>query len=312
MALRVIKDKSRAEVLPGLVQGCVVVIGVLDGVHLGHQKLISAAGCVADGLPVVALTFDPHPSVVLGLQEIPILTDLIEREEQLKQSGADEMVVLEFTKDRSNQSPAEFISQVLVTQLNAKHVIVGENFTFGHRAQGNLATLIAAEEFQTHPQSLQTDSSGPITSSRVRKALARGDMSATTRLLGRDYRVCGEVVHGQHLGRDLGYPTANVKVLPQRGLPVDGVYAGWVSLAGESSRSPAAISLGQNSTFGSTERTLEAYVIGPHDLDLYGEQICVDFVQILRPMKTFDSAEDLVRQMREDVASAQDLLGASD
>jgi len=309
--LQTLDDLSAMSVLPGLNTGSSVVIGVLDGVHLGHRKLIAKAKAVAGALPVVVLTFDPHPSVLLGKSEVPVLTNLSEREALVTQAGADDMVVLQFTDARSNQSPQDFIDQVLTTQLNAKHVIVGENFTFGHKALGNPATLLATSDFDTHVEPLLTDTGGFVTSTRVRSALASGDMSEVQRLLGRHYQVCGEVVHGQHRGRELGYPTANVLVAPDRALPADGVYAGWVTRPGSAQRSPAAISLGQNSTFGSTERTLEAYVIGSHDLDLYGQVICVEFVQILRPMQTFGSAEELIQQMQVDVAAAQDLLATS-
>ena len=310
--MQLIDDVTPASVMPGVMAGSVVVIGVLDGVHLGHQQLLRRAQEVAGELPVVVLTFDPHPSVVLGQRVVPVLTDLREREALVRSAGADEMVVLQFTSTRASQSPADFITEVLQSQLNAAHVVVGENFTFGHRASGTVETLKSVATFETHVEPLMVDSGGTVTSTRVRGALAAGDISETSRLLGRRYRVCGEVVHGHHRGRELGYPTANVAVTPERALPADGVYAGRVFLAGELVGSPAAISLGQNSTFGSTERTLEAYVIGTHDLDLYGKELCVEFVQILRPMQTFASAEDLVAQMKEDVSAAKDLLAASD
>ncbi len=311
MSLHTLDDFSEVSVLPGLTGGSAVVIGVLDGVHLGHRELIAKAKDVAGGLTVVVLTFDPHPSVVLGKSEVPVLTNLSEREVLVTQAGADDMVVLQFTDARSNQSPQDFIDQVLITQLNVRHVIVGENFTFGHRALGNPATLLATSNFVTHVEPLLADTGGAVTSTRVRSALANGDISEVQRLLGRHYQVCGEVVHGKHRGRELGYPTANVLVSPDRALPADGVYAGWITRSADAEKSPAAISLGQNSTFGSTERTLEAYVIGSHDLDLYGQVICVEFVQILRPMQTFTSADELVAQMKDDVTAAQDLLATS-
>jgi len=305
--MQFIDDETAIGPLPGLANGCVTVAGVLDGCHLGHQKLLSVARNLAreTGLPVVALTFDPHPSVVLAKRDVALLSDLEKREALLREFGADEVVVLRFTPTRAAQQPNDFVQDVLVSQLNAKHVVVGENFTYGHKAQGDINSLARAKEFQTHATELVNDDSGPVTSTRIREALSRADMDAVTRMLGRGFEVCGEVVHGEHRGRELGYPTANVSISPHLALPADGVYAGWVQVG---KRYPAAISLGENSTFGSTKRTLEAYLIDVTDIDLYGKTVCVEFVSLLRPMVTFDSVATLVEQMGKDVSKARATL----
>lgn len=305
--MQFIDDETAIRSLPGLANGCVAAVGVLDGCHLGHQKLLSVAQNLAreTELPVVALTFDPHPSVVLAKREVALLSDLEKREALLRQFGADEVVVLRFTPTRAAQQPNDFVQDVLVGQLNAKHVVVGENFTYGHKAQGDTVSLASSKAFQTHATELVNDVAGPVTSTRIREALSRADMGEVARMLGRGFEVCGEVVHGEHRGRELGYPTANVSISPHLALPADGVYAGWVQVA---KRYPAAISLGENSTFGSTKRTLEAYLIDVADIDLYGKTACVEFVSLLRPMVTFDSVATLVEQMGKDVSEAMAAL----
>lgn len=305
--MQFIDDETAIRSLPGLANGCVAAVGVLDGCHLGHQKLLSVAQNLAreTELPVVALTFDPHPSVVLAKREVALLSDLEKREALLRQFGADEVVVLRFTPTRAAQQPNDFVQDVLVGQLNAKHVVVGENFTYGHKAQGDTVSLASSKAFQTHATELVNDVAGPVTSTRIREALSRADMGEVARMLGRGFKVCGEVVHGEHRGRELGYPTANVSISPHLALPADGVYAGWVQVA---KRYPAAISLGENSTFGSTKRTLEAYLIDVADIDLYGKTACVEFVSLLRPMVTFDSVATLVEQMGKDVSEARAAL----
>jgi len=305
--MQFIDDETAIRPLPGLANGCVTVAGVLDGCHLGHQKLLSVAQNLAreTGLPVVALTFDPHPSVVLAKRDVALLSDVEKREALLRQFGADEVVVLRFTPTRAAQQPNDFVQDVLVSQLNAKHVVVGENFTYGHKAQGDTNSLASSKAFQTHATELVNDVAGPVTSTRIREELSRADMGEVARMLGRGFEVCGEVVHGEHRGRELGYPTANVSISPHLALPADGVYAGWVQV---DKRYPAAISLGENSTFGSTKRTLEAYLIDVADIDLYAKTACVEFVSLLRPMVTFDSVATLVEQMGKDVSEARAAL----
>jgi riboflavin kinase/FMN adenylyltransferase len=308
--MKFITDDAPSEAIPALAQGSVVVAGVLDGCHLGHQSLINKATQLGreSGFQVVALTFDPHPSVVLANRDVPLLTTLPERERLLRALGVDEVVVLRFTTARASQDPSDFVQDVLIDRLNTKHLVVGENFTYGFKAKGNVSALMQTPEFRTHGSELISDEKGIITSTRVREALAHGDLTGVSRMLGRDFRVCGAVVHGEHRGRELGYPTANVSVAPNAALPADGVYAGW--LISDTSY-PAAVSLGANSTFGETSRTLEAHLIDVSGVDLYGKEVCVEFVSRLRAMVKFDSNDELVEQMGQDVEKAKALLGSA-
>jgi riboflavin kinase/FMN adenylyltransferase len=298
-----------------------VVIGNFDGVHLGHQHVIRTAREVADahGLQVVAVTFDPHPMAVLRPDHAPVtLTDIDTRTRLLMESGADDVLVIRFSREIAEWSPEEFIQRVLVDGLHARHVVVGANFRFGNRAAGDVATLVQAGEagdFEVDGVALD---GGPQvwSSTYVRTCLAAGDVEGAAEALGRPYSVVGEVVEGDRRGRELGYPTANV---PVRGLavPADGVYAGWLRVlpdpsAGSGHRGrplPAAISIGTNPTFqGDRERRVESYVLDRTDLDLYGRQVEVSFVARIRGMVTFDGIDALVATIRDDVERTRALL----
>ncbi len=302
----------------------VVTIGVFDGVHLGHQQVVAAVKARADalGLPAVVVTFDPHPSEVVRPGTHPsMLTSVRRRVELLRAAGADAVVVLPFTKELSLASPEEFVQKVLVGDLHVAEVVVGSNFRFGHRASGTVDTLRdlgATLGFTVDALDLQlaADASAEVCSSTaVRSAVAAGDVERAAELLGRPHALEGTVIHGDHRGRELGYPTANLQVEPAgSAVPAHGVYAGWL-VRGTGERLPAAISVGTNPTFDGQERRVESYVLdhdptgGPDDLDLYGEEVLVEFAARLRPMLTFTSVEDLVVQMAADTEQARALLG---
>ncbi|WP_159945131.1 MULTISPECIES: bifunctional riboflavin kinase/FAD synthetase [unclassified Nocardiopsis] len=297
----------------------VVAVGVFDGVHRGHQAILeTAAGHGRElGLPVVVVTFDPHPESVLRGTAPPVLTPLDRRVELLGAHGAEAVCVLPFTKDLSALTPEEFVRRVLVERLHASAVVVGEDFRFGHRAAGDVAALLglgAEYGFTADGVALVADGD-TITSTRVRGLLAGGAVAQAAELLGRPHRVEGEVVHGAARGRELlGFPTANMDLPPDTAVPGDGVYAGWlnraVPLAGSESRWPAAISVGTNPTFDGAERTVEAYALDRDDLDLYGLRMSVDFTTRIRGQERFESIDELIVAMRRDVDRCREVLGA--
>lgn len=298
---------------------CVVAVGVFDGVHRGHQAILATAvGRGRElGLPVVVVTFDPHPEAVLRGTTPAVLTHLDRRVELLTEHGADAVCVLPFTKELSSLSPEEFVRRVLVEGLRASAVVVGEDFRFGHRAAGDVAALVAlgAEyDFTADGVALVTDGD-TVTSTRVRGLLSEGEVSGAAALLGRPHRVEGEVVHGAARGRELlGFPTANMDLSPDTAVPDDGVYAGWlhraVALPEQDVSWPAAISVGTNPTFDGVERTVEAYALDRDDLDLYGLRMSVDFTVRIRGQKRFDSIDELIVTMRGDVDRCRELLRA--
>lgn len=296
----------------------VVTIGVFDGVHRGHQRIIGrvVADAAALGLPAVAVTFDPHPVEVVRPGAHPVMLSTLRRRVQLLgELGIDAVCVLPFTTEFSQLKPEEFAQAVLADRLHAARVVVGTDFRFGHRAAGDvtfLAELGGKYDFIAEGLDLLTDGGGRVSSTGIRKMLADGDVAGAAQDLGRLHRVEGVVVAGHRRGRALGFPTANLRTYPYTAIPGDGVYAGWLAAldeAGEESeRWPAAISVGTNPTFGGSERTVEAYALDRDDLELYGAEVAVDFAARLRGQARFDGIEALVRQMHEDVDQARSLL----
>lgn len=292
----------------------VVAIGNFDGVHLGHREVLAAARATRPGAPLVAVTFWPHPMVVLRPDAAPeLLCDLAERIDLLRHAGADEVRVVEFTRRVADWSPQEFVEHVLAP-LHPATVVVGENFRFGRRALGTVDTLreLGAGTFEVVVLPLVSDVVA-LSSSRVRHALAVGDVEAAAGVLGRPFRYTGIVVMGDQRGRTLGYPTANLTVPEGHACPADGVYAGWLTCLekADAEPMPAAISVGTNPTFDGVERRVETYVLDRTDLELYGCRIGVDFITRLRGQVKFDSLDDLIVQMDADVAAAREVLGAT-
>jgi riboflavin kinase / FMN adenylyltransferase len=293
----------------------VVTIGNFDGVHRGHQRVVGRATEIAAELrlPVVVVTFDPHPDeVVRPGSHPPFLSSVRRRAELLAGLGVDAVCVLPFTREFSQLGPDEFVHAVLVDRLHAARVVVGEDFRFGHRAAGDVALLGELGEkyeFTVEGVPLVTDDGVRVSSSEIRSLLAAGDVAGAARDLGRPHRVEGVVVRGRRRGRALGFPTANLETLPHTAIPADGVYAGWLTSLGPSGeeldRWPAAISVGTNPTFDERERSVEAYALDRDDLDLYGTHVAVDFVARLRGMERFESVDDLVAQMHRDVDAAR-------
>ena len=294
----------------------VVTIGNFDGVHLGHRALIGSAVAEGErhGVPVTALTFDPHPAAVLRPDAVPpALQSIDERIATLRAHGCDHVEVLAFDAALAARTPEEFVAELLVELLGAVAVVVGENFRFGAGAAGDVGLLrrLGAEHgFSVEAVGLVETGDGPVSSSAIRALLATGDLEAVERGLGRPFTLAGEVVRGEGRGRTIGVPTANVALDEGRALPADGVYACWATPEGQE-RVPAVVNIGWRPTFDGTSRTVEAHLLVDGAPDLYGASLGLAFVARIRGEERFDGPEALVARIREDVAAAQQLLGRS-
>ena len=290
--------------------GSVVLIGVFDGVHKGHQFLLNRAKEIADGRSVIALTFDPHPMQVFAPDRAPtLLTTLSDRVELLKIHNADQVAVLKFNEKFAAMSPQDFVKDVLVGQLSASTVIVGKNFTYGHKAAGNVDSLIndgLKYNFSVDVQDLKSGDGEVISSSRIRSLVTNGAVEEARALLSRPHRLDGVVVHGEKRGREIGYPTANLGNIEGQTIPCDGVYAGWLTVG--INFWPAAISIGTNPTFeGVRDRQVEAYAIDQVGLELYDKNASIEFGWRLRDTLKFDGLEPLLAQMKLDCDRARSL-----
>ncbi|CAN5459996.1 bifunctional riboflavin kinase/FAD synthetase [soil metagenome] len=304
-------------------QPSVVTLGNFDGVHRGHQAVLStvARQAAEQGRRSVAMTFDPHPVAILHPDRAPeqiISADY--RLDLMAHTGLDATLLLPFTREFAQLTPEEFVREVLVDGLHAAVMVVGSDTRFGVRNTGDIATLRELGErygFEVIAHDIAGGEAGGSrrwSSSAVRSDLREGDVASAAEVLGRLHRVSGEVVHGHHRGRELGYPTANLGSLSEGMIPADGVYAGWLERVDlppehEDRRLPSAISVGTNPTFTDVaQRTVEAYVLDRLDLDLYDEQVGIDFVARLRRNVKFDSIEELREQMSRDVAVCRSIL----
>ena len=290
----------------------VVTVGMFDGVHRGHRMLFDRVFEEAKRLQArsAVVTFDPHPLEVLAPDKAPcILTTLEQRLALFEEAGFDVALVLPFNRELAALTPIEFAREALVEELHVCKVLVGEDFRFGHDRAGNVATLADighAEGFECEAVGLLEGDEGKISSSDVRLLLREGHVEAAASLLGRGYRLAGEVMHGDERGRALGFPTANLKPHPRACLPGLGVYAGWWCWDGK--RLPAAINVGVRPTFKTDDAPLcEAYVLD-FDQDLYGERGEVEFTAFLRPEAKFESVDALIEQMHADVVFARTVL----
>lgn len=296
-------------------------VGVFDGLHRGHQQIIARARqrAAERDLPTVLLTFTPHPSeVVRPGSHPPQLTTNTRKAELAAELGVDVVVFLPFTLEFSKLSPEEFIHEAVVAGLHADAVVVGENFRFGHKAAGNVAMLSDLGRrwgFDAEGVTLLTEAGRPISSTYIRSCVEAGDMTAAAHALGRPHRLDGVVVRGDQRGRELGYPTANVRTASFAAVPADGIYAGrvarideWGNTLADLPTLPAAISVGSNPTFEGRHRSVEAFVLD-FEGDLYGQNLGVEFVSRLRGMVKFDSVADLITQMAADVVQTRQLLG---
>jgi riboflavin kinase/FMN adenylyltransferase len=293
---------------------CVVTVGVFDGVHRGHRQLIARAVERAHerGLPAVVVTFDPHPAELIRPGTHPArLSTLDRRAELVAEAGADVFCVIPFTEALSRMAPAGFAHEVLVDRLHAAVVVVGSNFTFGHRAEGDVGTLAELGRrfgFACEALDLVSDHDVTFSSTYIRSCIDAGAVRDAAHALGRWHRVDGVIVHGHKRGRDLGYPTANVASPPHTAIPADGVYAGWFRIGDR--RLMGAVSVGTNPTFSGRVRTVEVYVLDV-DENFYGHEVGVEFVERLRGQEHYDGIEALVAQMGRDVATCREILTAA-
>ena len=306
--------------------GSVVTMGIFDGVHRGHQAVLGRVvelsrelACDGERPLAVAVTFDPHPrSVHQPEVDLPLITSLTDRLASLKDLGLDAVLVITYTLDFAAQSPQDFVRTWLEGLLGARAVVVGDDVRFGCRNSGDATTLeqIGRDDgFEVEIVSkIRSDEGRRWSSTWIRQCLKDGDMGRASQVLGRPHRLRGVVVRGLRRGRELGFPTANLEAATAGVVPPDGVYAGWL-VRGSSAevggqRLPAAISIGTNPTFDDVPvRTVEAHVLGRADLNLYGEEIGVDLVERLRPMRAFDGLEPLLAQIRADIERTAGILG---
>lgn len=289
----------------------VVAIGFFDGVHRGHRSIVARAAARARDLDVraVVVTFDRHPmEVVRPGSQPPLLMTLARRAQTLAGLDVDRVVVLPFDDELRHLAPDAFVDHVLVDPLQAAEVVVGENFTYGHRAAGDVAALVAtgpAHGFRAEGVTLLEVDGEVVSSTRIRGHVERGEVAAAARLLGGPHVVDGVVVRGDQRGAGLGFPTANLRVDPRIAVPAPGVYAGRFTAGADAW--DAVISVGTNPTFGGAELRVEAHLPGV-TADLYGVEAAVDFRHHLREQRTYDRVDDLVVQMRLDTAEAVRLL----
>jgi riboflavin kinase/FMN adenylyltransferase len=278
-----------------------VAVGTFDGVHVGHREVIGGSDSV--------LTFDPHPVSVVSPQHTPRLLTTLERKAELLASlDVRELIVIPFDAEFAKRSASEFIDDVLVGALGAKQVAVGENFRFGHKAQGDSRLLAADERFSTVVHPLLELDGAIVSSSHIRGLVLAGEVVEANRLLGASFELRGEVVHGDERGRELGFPTANLVPDETLACPGHGVYA-CVAESDVFSARPAAVSIGVRPTFKTGRGELiEAYILD-FEGDLYGRGLRLRFLERLRGERRFADPEALIEQMHRDVQRTREIAG---
>lgn len=294
-------------------KGCVASIGNYDGVHLGHQAVLASLREKGKdlGLPVALVMFEPMPQEYFAKSAPPArLTRFKEKWPLLETAGVDWLVCLRFDKTLAELEAEDFINQVLVRGLGVKHLTVGDDFRFGRGRRGDFGLLTEIGRVQgfevTDTASLMQDGER-VSSSRIRSLLIEGDMAGAARLLGRPFSLSGHVMHGERLGRTLGFPTANL-ALGRKTSPLGGIFAARVQGAGDGVRNAAAY-VGRRPAVGGVKLVLEVHLLD-YTGDLYGRQLRVEFLERLREDRHFDSLDALRAQMQEDVQAARTRLAA--
>lgn len=287
----------------------VVVIGNFDGVHRGHQAVLRQARALADaqGLRCVVLTFSPHPSEVLGRGAPPRLCTMERRQQLLRAQGADDVVVHEFTMELAGWSPERFVRELLASRLEARAVVVGKNFRFGHKRAGDFQTLEDLGRtlgFEAVAADVAGDAAGPFSSTRIRDAIAAGEVGRAAELLTRPHRLTGIVEHGDARGRTIGFPTANLGHVPEM-LPAFGVYA--VHVQRGAATHQGVMNVGKRPTVDGISLRVEAHLLD-FDGDLYGETLAVDLVARLRGEQKFSGLDELKAQIAKDAEGARKAL----
>ena len=290
-----------------------VTIGKFDGVHLGHQALLAELLEIAESeaLAAVVVTFDRHPDALFNPEKLkPSLIGPIQKQHLIRDAGMDALVTLAFDEHLSALSPEAFVHEILVNGLRAKWVLVGEGFRFGSGGAGNadsLRELGAKYGFRVREVPSVCAEDGVVSSTRIRDLLDAGDVAKAAALLGRPHLTTGVIEHGLKIGRQIGFPTANMSRDAEGYLPIDGVYAGW--LYADDERYPAALSVGINETFQAVPRLVEAHVIDRTDLDLYDKVVSLEYVAHVRPAAKFDGVESLVAEINRDLDKCREILG---
>lgn len=285
-----------------------VALGTFDGVHLGHQAVIQSAVEMAGRLSAVscAATFHPRPATLLRPgTPADTLAGVTQRVRLLGEAGVEEVVLVRFTPAIAALTAEEFVDHVLLNQLGAVGVAVGQDFRFGHDRTGTvdvLRSLCSARNVEVNAIRLVDHAGEKISSSRIRQLIADGEVAHAARLLGRPGSLEGAVIHGDHRGRELGFPTANLSLVPGQQVPTEGVYAGWALLPPGEQRFRAAISIGENPHFGDvSEVRVEAHLLDYDGPEIYGTPIRLEFVERLRGQETYESVDALIEQIRSDV-----------
>lgn len=295
---------------PAATEPCVLVLGMFDGVHRGHQALLMAGVELAEstGLPLNVFTFEPHPLQVLRPEIAPpLLTTLTERARLMADFGVDHLCILPFTRQLAAQSPEDFMAD-MVRVYRPKHVVCGFNFTFGSRGAGNCESLQAYGSGHGFAVTVVPEviiGGDTVSSTRIRSLLQQGNLHEATRLLGHSYTLTGRVMDGKRIGRTMGYPTANVDIPTGKALPAFGVYACWMEVEG--SIYPSVVNVGRHPTLPEGSVTVEAYALD-ECLSLYGKKVRLSFLSFLRPEKKFDGVEQLKAQIDRDAMEAREFF----
>ncbi len=289
----------------------VLTIGNFDGQHVGHQALLAAVVEMAQrqhGTPMV-LTFDPHPTKILAPKvSLQFLTLQEEKFAYFERLGIQELVILEFSQQLARLTPEEFTSRILRDGLGVRDLLIGENFVFGKGRSGNvkdLTQLGSQANFRVHPIAPVRIDGDIVSSTRIRKLLQGGQVKNAAQCLGRPYRLSEHVIHGEHRGAKLGWPTANLRIAANRVIPADGIYATMAYVQGE--WLPSVSYIGSRQTFVEGERLLEVHVFD-QNRSLYGERIGVSFIEFIREDKKFLEVDQLLHQIELDARQARNLL----
>ena len=297
-----------------LLENTWLTVGVFDGVHRGHRQVISklTAGAHANGALAVVLTFDPHPAKVFGRGGIKLLTLPGERAKLLGELGVDTVITHPFDRNVADITAFDFMKQ-LKDQLGVMHMVLGYDSTLGKDREGNAARLaeIGLElGYTVETVAALGDESGVISSTEIRKLVTVGNVSEAARLLSHPYRLQGLVSYGDHRGRTIGFPTANLNYAHEKVVPASGIYACWANVRGE--RHQAAVNIGTNPTFTPDKQTLsvEAYLLDFSE-DIYDETVTLEFIQRLRNELKYDTVEALIEQIRKDVEQTRQILGTA-
>ena len=287
-----------------------LALGSFDGLHLGHKKVIKAILKEPIGIPTV-VSFWPHPREVL-FGEARLRLDLpSEKTSLLKPLGIEQLVLVPFNKTLASKSAEQFVEEVLVKTLKAKHIAVGENFRFGRNREGDISTLKkigVSLGIKVSIVPILEDEHGRLSSSRIRKALTDGDLNHAKHLLSRPYTFRGTVEKGKGLGNQIGWPTANLKIDGRKFLPSLGVYAAWASISNKKERFPAVMNLGPQPTIDPKSSSAVEVHLLDKEIDLLEKELIIEPVQILRIQKKFESIKDLSKQISLDANSAREIL----